>query len=232
MKSLFLMLLIGSLTLSCKKDKPTTPPPAVPNSMSDIEGKSYPVTQIGSQYWQAANLSTAKFRNGDAIPVAQTIQEWQQANTNQQPCWSYYNNDYALGEKYGKIYNLHAVRDSRGLAPEGWHIPNELEWTTLGEIAGGMNKAGYALKSLAGWGWNSSGGLNQFGFNVQPGGIRHFGASFDFIGMVGQMWTSSPGNYGPGDDNRSVYLTSNDSILHLDPGYDGKRGFYVRCVKD
>jgi uncharacterized protein (TIGR02145 family) len=47
------------------------------------------------------------------------------------PAWCYYDNDPAKGEKYGKLYNWYAVLDPRGLAPEGWHVPNEAEWGTI-----------------------------------------------------------------------------------------------------
>jgi uncharacterized protein (TIGR02145 family) len=78
---------------------------------------------IGKQIWMTENLNLDKFQNGDSIPEARTIEEWMNACENKQPAWCYYNNDSTNGEKYGKLYNLFAVIDSRGLAPEGWHIP-------------------------------------------------------------------------------------------------------------
>ena len=35
------------------------------------------------------------------------------------------------GAVYGKIYNWYAVHDPRGLAPKGFHIPSNEEWTVL-----------------------------------------------------------------------------------------------------
>ena len=84
---------------------------------------------IGTQVWMTKNLDVATFRNGDPIPQAKTDEEWEKAGENQQPAWCYYDNDPANGAKYGKLYNWYAVNDSRGLAPVGYHIPSDAEWT-------------------------------------------------------------------------------------------------------
>jgi len=89
------------------------------------------IVTIGTQTWTTKNLDVATFRNGDAIPEAKTNEEWQEAEDNKQPAWCYYNNDPKHGTKYGKLYNWYAVNDSRGLAPTGFHIPSDEEWTVL-----------------------------------------------------------------------------------------------------
>lgn len=99
--------------------------------------------KIGTQTWAVKNLDVTTFRNGDIIPEAKTNEEWKKSGDEQKPAWCYYNNDPANGEKYGKLYNWYAVNDPRGLAPEGWHIPTDAEWTTLTaylEEAGGNVK--------------------------------------------------------------------------------------------
>ncbi|MFM7684026.1 MAG: FISUMP domain-containing protein [Bacteroidota bacterium] len=45
------------------------------------------------------------------------------------PAWCYYNYDPKNGTKYGKLYNWFAVNNSRGLAPKGWHIATNDEWS-------------------------------------------------------------------------------------------------------
>ena len=75
------------------------------------------------------NLNVDKFRNSDPIPQAKTIAEWEAAGINKQPAWCYYDNDASNGEKYGKLYNWFAVNDTRGLAPIGYHIPTNKEWS-------------------------------------------------------------------------------------------------------
>jgi hypothetical protein len=53
------------------------------------------------------------------------------AAENETPAWCYYNNDPSNGAVYGKLYNWFALKDSRGLAPLGWHLPSDQEWTLL-----------------------------------------------------------------------------------------------------
>ncbi|MBK7446999.1 MAG: fibrobacter succinogenes major paralogous domain-containing protein [Ignavibacteria bacterium] len=77
------------------------------------------------------NLEVSVFRNGDLIPEAQKDSEWKNAGDSGKPAWCHYKNNPANGKKYGKLYNWYAVNDSRGLAPEGWHIPSDTEWTEL-----------------------------------------------------------------------------------------------------
>jgi uncharacterized protein (TIGR02145 family) len=104
---------------------------------------------IGTQVWMTKNLNVDKFRNGDSIPQAKTDEEWKKAGENGQPAWCYYDNNPANGAKYGKLYNFYAVNDSRGLAPKGYHIPTDAEWTTLIDYLG--SDAGKKMKSKSAW---------------------------------------------------------------------------------
>ena len=113
---------------------------------------------IGSQVWMTKNLDVATFRNGDPIPEAKSNEEWEKAGENKQPAWCYYNNDPANGAKYGKLYNWYAVNDSRGLAPVGYHIPSDAEWTKLTDFLGGESVARTKMKSKSGWNSYTTGG--------------------------------------------------------------------------
>jgi uncharacterized protein (TIGR02145 family) len=113
---------------------------------------------IGTQVWMTKNLDVATFRNGDTIPQVQTDKAWMNAGDNKQPAWCYYNNDPANGEKYGKLYNWYAINDSRGLAPVGYHIPSDAEWTKLTDFLGGESVAGTKMKSKSGWNSYTTGG--------------------------------------------------------------------------
>ncbi len=109
---------------------------------------------IGNQTWTTKNLDVATFRNGDLIPEAKTDEEWKAAGENKQPAWCYYDNKAANGTKYGKLYNWYAVVDYRGLAPAGWHVPTDEEWTVLSTYLVG-DDAGKKMKSSSGWeSWN------------------------------------------------------------------------------
>ena len=114
--------------------------------------------KIGTQTWATKNLNVAKFRNGDVISQAKTDEEWEAAGDNKQPAWCYYENNTANGTKYGKLYNWYAVVDYRGLAPAGWHVPTDEEWTILSTFLGGEDVAGKKMKSTSGWNSYTTGG--------------------------------------------------------------------------
>ncbi len=110
---------------------------------------------IGSQVWASTNLNVSTYRNGDIIPQVQDRNIWTSLTTG---AWCYYDNDPSNGTKYGKLYNWYAVNDPRGLAPKGYHIPTNAEWTTLTDYLGGKDVAGTKLKSAKGWIGKTSGG--------------------------------------------------------------------------
>ncbi len=115
------------------------------------DGKVYKTVKIGEQIWMAENLHAFYFRNGDPIPIAKTTTEWMQAFQNKQPACSYYTNKYENGKTYGLLYNFYALIDKRGIAPEGWYIPNLIEVMKLMNYLGGYTQAKKILKSEKGW---------------------------------------------------------------------------------
>ena len=144
--------------------------------------------KIGKQVWMSENLSIEKFRNGDPIPEAKTSEEWIKAGENKKPAWCYYDNDPANGKKYGKLYNWYAVNDPRGLAPSGWHLPNENDWKKLITTLGGDEVAGKKIKSTSGWIENN--GSNTSGFTGLPGG-GNFNRKFNYFGSDGFWWSTT-----------------------------------------
>lgn len=136
---------IRVLKAEVEKLKPT-PKPVVPtNPIVATPSGPYKTVTIGTQVWMKENLNVSTFRNGDPIPEAKTDEEWKAAGDAKQPAWCYYDNDPNNGAKYGKLYNWYAVNDSRGLAPEGWHVPTDQEWTDLIGFLG--DDAGKKMKS-------------------------------------------------------------------------------------
>ena len=182
---------------------------------------------IGTQVWTTKNLDVATFRNGDAIPQAKTDEEWETAGENKQPAWCYYENNTTNGTKSGKLYNWYAVNDARGLAPAGWHIPTDEEWTVLSTYLGGEVVAGKKMKSSSGW--NDAGnGNNSSGFTGLPGGYRYYDGYFSFVGILGNWWSASE-YVGSNAWLRLLY----DDYSNLSRYSDGQEyGFSVRCVRD
>ena len=183
--------------------------------------------QIGSQVWMVENLNVDRFRNGDLIPEAGSKAAWKKAGKNKQPVWCYYDNDPNNGASYGKLYNWYAVNDSRGLAPKGYHVPSDAEWTVLTNYLGGENVAGKRLKSTTGW--NDQGnGTNSSGFSGLPGGNRYDDGLFLYIGEYGYWWSSTE------DGTVTAWyrnLAYNDGKANRF-SYDKGEGFSVRCLRD
>ena len=146
--------------------------------------------KIGNQEWMTNNLNVATFKNGDAIPEAQTSEAWIKAGEEGRPAWCYYDNDPENGNKYGRLYNWYAVTDLRGLAPSGWHIPSDAEWTTLVDYFGAEGGTGRKMKSQAGWEYEGN-GSNASGFSGLPGGYRADYGTFGYIGYFGGWWSST-----------------------------------------
>ena len=108
----------------------------------------------------------------------------------QQPAWCYYDNNQENGKIYGKLYNRYAVSDPRGLAPLGWHVPTDNEWTTLADYLGGQKVAGGKMKSVSGWAENGNGN-NSSDFSARPCGNRGFDSSFKNLGLAVFFWSAS-----------------------------------------
>ena len=103
------------------------------------DGSVYKTIRIGSQTWMTNNLNVNRFRNGELIPEAKSIEDWQNAGINKQPAWCYLNNDSIKGKEIGRLYNWYAINDPRGLLPEGWIVPSVEYWDNLTDALGGFN---------------------------------------------------------------------------------------------
>ena len=133
--------------------------------------------EIGTQIWMKKNLDVDHYKNGDPIPEVRNSKEWNNLRTG---AWCYYEFNSEYGEKFGKLYNWYAVNDPRGLAPEGWHIPSDSEWTLLSNQLGGDNVVGMKMLSFKdGWSNFPEGSegflqmnkcLNESGFTALPSG--------------------------------------------------------------
>jgi len=195
----------------------------------------YESVKIGNQEWMTRNLDVDRFRNGDLIPHVESDDEWEEAGEKNQPAWCYYDNDPENGKKYGKLYNWYAVNDPRGLAPEGWHVPTDEEWTILINFLGGKVVSGHKMKSVNDWNdWEDNygeikngNGDNSSGFNALPGGCRHYDG-FNGIGHGTFFWSATE------DDD---YFACNRYLINYNGNvsmnsYEKLDVFSVRCLRD
>ncbi len=186
-----------------------------------------PTIVIGTQQWMKENLDVLTYRNGDVIPQVTDPTAWAGLTTG---AWCYYNNDPLNGAIYGKLYNWYAVNDPRGLAPQGWHIPTDVEWTTLGTLLGGNAAAGDKMKSTGTTSWNTpnTSSTNESGYTSLPGGYRLSDGSFSNLGRHGYWWSASEASslkafY------RSLYYNGGDLDRY---DYFKLDGFSIRCLRD
>ena len=208
----------------------------------DADGYNYPVVQIGDQVWMAENLKTTRYRNGDAIGTT-TGAIPNDATSKYQ--WAYGGNEANVA-KYGRLYTWYAATDSRNIAPTGWHVPTDTEWTTLQNylIANGYNydgttigdKIAKALATTTDWYTYTGTGTpgadltknNSSGFTALPGGYRKSSGTFGYVGYYGYWWSST--EY---DTAFAWYRFLYCSFKSLNR-YNNTQsyGFSVRCLRD
>jgi uncharacterized protein (TIGR02145 family) len=222
------------------------------DSVIDIDGNVYHTVTIGAQVWMIENLKTTRFNDGTTIPLVVEDTAWLNLKS---PGYCFYNNDTANKKTFGALYNRYTINTGK-IAPKGWHVPTDTEWTTLIDylIANGYNFDGSTTgnkiaKSLAAtttWKLDSIVGTigydltknNTSGFAALPGGFR-YATDINmlvqkkpeivcFIGNQGCWWSSDQTD------------TSNGRFLGEWRGISifGGRIFFemsgvsVRCIKD
>jgi uncharacterized protein (TIGR02145 family) len=194
-------------------------------TITDVDGNLYPTVSIGTQCWTQINLNVSKYRNGDIIPHVTDPTQWENLTTG---AWCYYENNGVNGVTYGKLYNWFAVNDPRGLAPQGYHIPTDLDWNTLSFFLGGVSVAGGMMKSTSGWNIPNSNPTNSSGFTALPGGMRaEYLSTFTGISDY-SVWWSLEENLNQAY-NRNLFYNSNSISKNLGPK---TVGLSVRCIKD
>lgn len=209
-------------------------------TVTDIDGNIYNSILICNQTWTQSNLNVSKYRDGTVIPQVTDPTQWVNLTTG---AWCYYNNDINNGTIYGKLYNWYAVAGiydaasltnpalRKQLAPSGWHIPTDSEFTTLTTCLGGVNLAGGKMKETGIIHWTSpnTDATNESGFTCLPGGY-HDGSSgsFNYIGDHSYLMSSSEFSTTLNWSRRIRYF---DAIIGR-ASYDKTNGASVRCVKD
>ena len=196
----------------------------------DVDGNAYDTVLIGTQVWMSENLRVSKYRNGDPIPGNLTNTTWHLYATS--GAYAFYSNAAVNDSIYGKLYNGYAVADPRGLCPTGWHVPSDVEWTTLENFLGGTSVAGGKMKAVTSlWQAPNTGATNSSGFTALPGGSRDELGYFSGVGIDGVWWSSTQNSYA----NASLAWCRRLDYGHASVGKTNRymeNGFSVRCVRD
>jgi uncharacterized protein (TIGR02145 family) len=209
------------------------------NTVKDIDGNVYHTVTIGSQTWMVENLRTTKYLNGDIINTTSPVTKDLSSDPSHDYQWVY-NDDEVNLAKYGRLYTWTAVTDTRNIAPTGWHVPTDAEWTTLenylNDNFGTSLNTAKALAASTDWTTNESVGAigcnpsinNYSGFKGLPGGFRNHDGTFYGTSDTGYWWTATAAEF-----DATAYYRSLE-------GYDGgvfrsffneQYGLSVRCIK-
>jgi len=200
-------------------------------TMTDQEGNVYKTVTIGTQTWMAENLRTTLYNDSTPIPHVTVDSDWSTLTTGAF-CNLHNTTDVNFIATYGRLYNWHAINTGK-LAPTGWHVPTDAEWTTLVTFLGGSTVAGGELKEVGSTHWQSVNvaATNSSGFTGLPGSQRNPTGTFRVSIGLGQWWSSTP-NTGSGLDvafSRYLYYGYGDISTISEKKVNG---FSVRLVMD
>ena len=223
-------------------------------TVTDQDGNSYPYLTYGDQVWTVKNAEMITYRDGTPIPQVTDATEWANLTTG---AWCYHDND----PSNGKLYNWYAIAGihdndentpNKVLAPEGWHVPSDTEWTELENylIANGYNydgtttenKIGKSLASTSEWNSSTNNGdvgsnqilNNSSGFNAPPKSYRIENGEFYSQGVHAMFWSSTESlNFNfPMAWNRYLSYDSKNLFRNASLSTDKNSGLSVRIVSD
>jgi uncharacterized protein (TIGR02145 family) len=172
----------------------------------DIDGNLYDTVHIGTQIWMKQNLQTTKYNNNTTIPQVNGGTGWSTLST---PAYCWYGDNINNKDYSGALYNFYAV-DTKILAPTGWHVPTDADFSTLNTYL------------------QNNGGCDQFA-TIMGGyctGYANGSGMEPFLNTTvsGYWWSNSASTqYGLGFqiDYPSFYLNYSSWV---------KYGYSVRCI--
>ncbi|MCP4121456.1 MAG: hypothetical protein GY751_06850 [Bacteroidetes bacterium] len=79
------------------------------------------------------------------------------------------------------------------VAPGGWHLPYDVEWSLLINYLGGNDEAGGKMKEAGSAYWNSlnMGATNESGFTAIPGGNKASFQGYIGYGNFAYFWCAT-----------------------------------------
>lgn len=237
-------LVCSTFAFGCSKDEGTPTSPvsgAVEGTVTDVDGNVYRTAKIGNQWWMTENLKVIHYRNGESVPIVTDPAQWASLASGSSCCYGNETTNVAI---YGRLYNWFAITDTRGIAPQGWHVPSDAEWQVLERYLGmsqtdaaksewrGSDEGG-KLKSTTGqWKSPNTGATNTSNFSALPGGGRSsdpgYAGNYYYQGELASFWSSS-------EDNSLLAWYRDLSYSRSDiyrATFRKQNGFAVRCVKD
>lgn len=194
--------------------------------VKDYDGNVYKTIEIGNLIWMKENLNVSHFKNGDVIPEARSAGEWIKLGEEGKPAYCLMENDTANGVKFGRLYNWYAVNDPRGLAPRGWHLASDDEWTAMINLLGGGVLAALKMRTTGlGEATNQD---DTYGFSGLPGGCRNNFGAFYGVDSFGYWWSSTEIN------EKEAWIRVLNYLKCDINSFDFKKiyGASVRCIRN
>lgn len=236
-----LIILMIPVISSCKKEadneqqpkdiKAIFNPNVTYGTMIDQDNNEYKTVTIGTQTWMAENLRTTKYNDGTNIPHVIAQYDWKIVTTGAY-CNLFNKESAEIIDLYGRYYNWYAVNTGK-LAPNGWHVPTDAEWTILIDYLGGQYIAGGKLKETTTKHWQDSNYevTNESGFTALPGGLRDVAiGQYEFGGHTATClcWSATE------NDTISSWgrLITTSSVIVERKYFNKSMGLTVRLVKD
>ena len=229
----------------------TALPSYFPNAIQDYDGNWYDAVVIGDQVWLASNLRTTHYADGTPIPAGGST------SSDTDPYYYDYSSSGIPLKDRGYLYNWPAVMKGaassdlnpsgvQGIAPTGWHVPSDAEWTQLTNYVGSVpeyilnNDSTYIAKALASQSyWEASTNAYAIGndltannktlFCAVPAGNCN-GSLFDGYGEYASSWSSTQF----ASDTNLAYIRNLDCYsadVYVDLN-NKLLGYSVRCVCD
>lgn len=214
--------LLLTFASSCKKDDDNS------NQVKDIDGNVYHTVTIGTQVWMVENLKTTRYNDNTSIPLITDSTVWFNLTT---PGYCWYSNDAVTYKNLsGALYNWYSINTGK-LAPIGWRIPTDDDWTVLTTFLGGDSVAGGKLKETGTKNWQNPNisASNETGFTAIPGGYRSADGYFSKNKEFGYWWSSSEIMHSEYIWTRGIY---NDYSNVFRGDVSKKVGFSIRCVRN
>lgn len=200
------------------------------------EGQWYQTIQVFNQCWFKENLNA-----GTMVVSAQ-------GQSNNNTIEKYCMGDIATYcNEYGGMYTWdemmqYSTLTQQGICPEGWHIPNDLDWKILEGAVDTQWGIGDPIWDLTDWRgfdaganlkeagtqhwWAGNTGTDLFGFTALPGGY-YVQNSFWGIEYRAVFWSSD----NPAYTNR-ILDAPESGVRRVTGTNPGNEAFSVRCIKD
>ncbi len=219
--------------------------------VTDYDGNSYSIVEIGTQCWMKENLRTTHYADGTAIPLgnlsigfSSPYREIPGENMNDEDNLAYVPTHGFLYNWLAVMHEANSSNDSpsgvQGICPTGWHVPSDTEWmelinymATQPAYAASNDNTHLAKALSATWGWDRTSiadapgqnptSNNATGFSALPTGFSN--CSF---GEVTSFWSCT---YNADNTVHTINLNNYQAAVERSICYIAD-AISVRCLRD